>query len=132
MRKVILIYIIVSQISCFDFSKSKSYDIGDGFDYGYYNNDIKLSNIYYRSGGIFPYQCINVRWNDNLIYVECKDRKNDEIFHFIIDKAKYKLQPRQFESIGIKGPLNYDSLLKSTFFQNKEMGKNILTTNDMK
>jgi hypothetical protein len=131
MKRGVIIILVLLQ-SCFEFSKHGSQDLGDGFEYYYFNNSIETANIYFNDSGIFPYQCNSVKWNDSLIFIECNQKNDQQKLFFILNKTLYQQSPQQFESIAINGPLNYDSLIKSGFFEYNQFTGGFLSINDLK
>ncbi|MBS1634129.1 MAG: hypothetical protein JST10_16320 [Bacteroidetes bacterium] len=118
-RKILIgTFLIITGLisSCFDFSESKFIDIGEGFEFGYYNGNRDLMNVYYNDGGLFPFVCTKVNWNKNYIIVTCKE-ENGQVLYFIVNKTEYMLNPIQFKSNGIAGPFNYESLIKTEIYK---------------
>ena len=108
--------------SCFDFNGSKFKDIGGGFKYGYYNGNYDLLDVYYNDGGIFhQMKSVKIGWNPNYIFVNCETLEDRQSSYFIIDKMKYQSNPIQLKSVGVLGPLNYDSLPQTDFYRKNHL-----------
>lgn len=121
--RVMLTFLILSLASCFDFTSGKFKYLGEGFKFGFYNGDHELLNIYYNDGGIIPssYKCSKVEWNQYYIFVSCEERKYGHNSCFIIYKSKYKENPIEFNSKGVIGPLNCDSLFQTDFYKKTQI-----------
>jgi hypothetical protein len=126
--KVILFSSIILFTSCFDFSPSKFKNIGDGFQYGYFNGSFDLLDIYHNDAGIFhQMKCTQAEWNQSYIFVNCETLKEHQNLYYIIDKLKYNSNPLQLGSIGVLGPLNYDSLIQTDFYRKNHSNLEVLS-----
>lgn len=109
----ILFFSCIMISSCFE--SPHFYDLGDGYQFGYYNNSKSTSNVFYNDAGIIKGICYYIEWNDNFIMVKSYasnslDTKPLEIETFLIDKKLYSANPMQSESEAVIGPLSDDSL----------------------
>ena len=86
-------------------------EIGEGFSFGYFENEKSTANVYYNSAGIFRGICNTIKWNSKFILVKVKQKGGDEIEqYFLVNKDDYINQPMQMESKGVIGPISNDSV----------------------
>jgi hypothetical protein len=98
--------------TCAEFSNFT--DLGNGYQFGYYNNSKLTCNVFYNDSGIIPGVCNYVEWNEKYIlaraYKTNKPDQNSILANYLIDRDIYAMDPRQKESKGVIGPLSQDSL----------------------
>ncbi|UAY53250.1 hypothetical protein [Ferruginibacter albus] len=110
--KNVIVLSFIFLTGCFE--SGTFYDLGNGFNFGYYNNTKKTSDIFYNDTGILNSICHLVKWNDNYILAQCyyHDKNIIRDTFYLINKQLYKDNPKQLQSDGILGPLSKDAILK--------------------
>jgi hypothetical protein len=109
--KIIKLFIFLITLflnSCIEIGDIEN--IGDGFRFGYFDNNKMTSNLYYNDAGIFSGICDEIKWNENYILATVTNTKSQEKNYYLLTKKLYVEQPMQMESKAVVGPISFDSL----------------------